>query len=67
MGETVKATDWPPPHEDREQEEITMPIELPLEIVPTQGGPRSARTHWVKKKGESAPRTPDWKDIGEPT
>jgi hypothetical protein len=59
----TKVTDWPPPPEDREEEEITMPIET----IPVLGGARNARTHWVKKKGESAPRTPDWKEIGEPT
>ena len=63
MAESVKATDWPPPFEEREEEEITMPIET----IPLQGGPRNERTHWTNKKGESAPRTPDWKDIGEPT
>ena len=63
MGDTAKATDWPPPPEDREEDEITMPIET----IPIQGGPRSARTHWTKKKGESAPRIPDWREIGEPT
>jgi len=65
MRETLtKATDWPPPHEDREEDEITLPIEI---VIPIQGGARNARAHWVKKKGESAPRTPDWKEIGEPS
>ena len=41
MGEPVKATDWPPRHEDREEEEITMPIET----IPVQGGARNPRTH----------------------
>jgi hypothetical protein len=62
MGEPVKATDWPPRHEDREEEEITMPIET----IPVQGGARNPRAHSVTKKGESAHLIPDWKEIGEP-
>ena len=50
--------------ERRETEDVTMPIR----IVCCQGGARNVRTHWTKKKGESAPRrTPDWKEIGEPS
>ena len=50
--------------DQREEQDVTMPIR----IVCCQGGQRNARTHWMKKKGESAPRrTPDWKEIGEPS
>ena len=62
MGEPVKATDWPPRPEDREEEEITMPIET----IPIHGGARNARTHRGNKEGEPAPLIPDWKEIGEP-
>ena len=66
MRETVEltGTDYPSEPERRDTEEVTMPIR----IVCSQGGSRNARTHWAKKRGESAPRrTPDWKEIGEPS
>jgi len=66
MRETAETTATQPLRAaDRpEKDEITVPIAT---ICSRTGGPRSARAHWLKKKGESAPRrTLDWMEIGEP-
>ena len=60
----TRAKESPPDADSRTTEEIL----LPLATVCSQGGSaRNARTHGLKKRGESAPqRTLDWREIGEP-
>lgn len=67
MRKTMESTgsDWFSEPDRRDEDEITVPV---VTICSQAGTPRNARTHWLKKKGESAPRrTLDWKDIGEPS
>ncbi|HJW14939.1 MAG TPA: hypothetical protein VJ776_09590 [Thermoanaerobaculia bacterium] len=35
-------------------------------ICSRKGAPAASRIYWLKKKAESAPRTPDWTEIGDP-
>jgi hypothetical protein len=67
MRDTMEATASKPPADadSVRKEDITVPIAT---ICSQAGGARNARTHWLKKRGESAPhRTLDFLEIGEPS
>jgi hypothetical protein len=57
------ADDWRPEEPPSEEGEITHPMRI---ICSRKGAPTASRIYWLKKKAESAPRTPDWTEIGDP-
>lgn len=65
MKEPMKATasDGRPEESGSEENEITHPIRT---ICSQTGDPRNSQAHLLKTEGESAPRTPDWTEIGDP-
>jgi hypothetical protein len=65
MNEEMRATasDGRPAESGREEDEITHPIRT---ICSRAGDLRNTRAQLLKKKGDSAPRTPDWTEIGDP-
>ena len=65
MNETANSSpgNWRPEDSRREEDEITHPIRF---ICSRSGNPQKARTRLAKKTGESATRTPDWTEIGDP-
>jgi hypothetical protein len=65
MSETAKATpeSWRTEDSHREENEITHPIRF---ICSRSWNTQKARNPLSKKPGESATRTPDWTEIGDP-
>src|SRR5262249_42397725 len=64
MEETKDSTlDWPPEESPGEEGEITHPIRI---ICSQTRVPRNPRVSKLKTMDESAPRTPDWTEIGDP-
>jgi hypothetical protein len=56
--------DLRPEERPGDEGEITHPIRI---ICSRKGAPRNPRVSRLKKMEESAPHTPDWTEIGDPS